>query len=84
MTIAPLPTNAQLLEGAAQAFLPLAGTYGVMADSLLTAGLTYWAEFQAKKASGQLTMDDLNAAAAKTTTDLETLRQAVIASGTPV
>lgn len=68
------PTNQQLVEAAAQAFLPLAGPYGVMADQVLTAGLAFWAEFQAKKSSGTMTMADLEAAAAKTTTDLAQLK----------
>lgn len=64
------PTGVQLGTAAAEALLPLAGPYGVLADQVLTAGLAFWADYQAKKAGGTLTMADLEAAAAKTTIDL--------------
>lgn len=82
MTNPVLPTNTQLVEAAAQAFLPLAGPYGVAADQLLTAGLAFWSDFQSKKAAGELTMVDLEAAAAKTTVDLAQLTADVAAQGT--
>lgn len=81
---APLPTNAQLLEGAVQAFLPLAGPYGEMADTLLTTGLSFWAAFQARKAAGTLTMDDLEGAAAQTGADLDLMKQAMLGKGIPL
>lgn len=77
----PLPTNTQLVTAAAQAFLPLAGPYGVAADQLLTAGLAFWSDFQSRKAAGTLTMADLEAAAAKTTVDLAQLKADVDALG---
>lgn len=80
----PTPTNAELIAGTAAAFLPLAGPYGVLADNLLTAGLGYWANFQAQKAKGALTMADLEAAAAKVNTDLAAFRQAVLDAGIPL
>jgi cytochrome c556 len=78
-TTAPVPTNTQLAEAAAQALLPLAGPYGVLADQVLTAGLAFWANFQSQKAAGTLTMADLEAAAAKTSTDLAQLTADVAA-----
>lgn len=81
---APVPTNAQLLEGAVQAFLPLAGPYGAVADNLLTTGLAFWADFQAKKAAGTLTMDDLEGAAAQAGADLDLLKQAMLGKGIPL
>lgn len=79
----PQPTNAQLAEAAAQALLPIAGPYGVIADQVLTAGLAFWADFQARKAAGALTMADLEAAASKTTTDLAQLAADVAAQQGP-
>lgn len=70
----PVPTDAELLKGIADAAAPLAGPYGVIADQLLTAGLAFWADYQAKKAAGNLTMADLEAAAAKTSVDLAQLK----------
>lgn len=84
LTPTPTPTNAQLLEGAAAAFLPLAGPYGVLADNLLTAGLGYWANFQAQKTRGQLTMTDLEAAAARVEVDLADFRQSLVDQGIPL
>lgn len=80
-TPTPVPTNAELLKGAVDAVAPLTGPYGLIADQLLTAGLAFWADYQAKKAAGVLTMDDLEAAAAKTSTDLATLAADVAAQG---
>lgn len=80
-TPTPVPTNAELLKGAVDAVAPLTGPYGLIADQLLTAGLAFWADYQAKKAAGVLTMDDLEAAAAKTSTDLATLTADVQALG---
>lgn len=73
------PTNTQLAVAAAQELLPIAGPYGVIADQVLTAGLAFWADFQAKKAAGGLTMADLETAAAKTTVDLAQLTADVAA-----
>lgn len=75
------PTNLQLAEAAAQSLLPLAGPYGVIADQVLTTGLQFWADFQSKKATGMLTMADLEAAASKTNADLAKLKADVDALG---
>jgi hypothetical protein len=64
------PSGVQLATAAAQALLPVAGPYGVLADQVLTAGLAFWADYQAKKAAGNLTMADLESAAAKASMDL--------------
>ena len=44
-----------------------------LADSLLTQGLTYWANFQAQKTAGTLTQADLDAALAKLDADIAQL-----------
>lgn len=82
--LTPTPTNAELAAGLAGAFLPLAGPYGEAADALLTAGLGFWANFQAQKAKGQLTMDDLEAASLKAHGDLDVLKQALLSAGIPL
>jgi hypothetical protein len=70
MTTAPQPSTTQLVTAAAQAFLPLAGPYGIAASAALSAGLAFWSDFAGKMANGTLTMDDLEAAATKTDVDL--------------
>lgn len=76
-TQAPTVSNVDLALAAAHSLLPLAGDKGAIADQLLTAGLAFWADFQSRKAQGLLTMDDLEAAATKTTIDLAVFKAAV-------
>jgi len=66
------PSTTQLIEAFASALLPLAGPYGVAADAVITAGLQFLANLQAGRQPGaaNFTMDDLEAAAFKATTDL--------------
>lgn len=71
------PTNLELGVAAAHAILPLTGPQGALADQLLTAGLAFWADFQARKTAGTLTMADLEAAAAKTAVDLAEFKATV-------
>jgi hypothetical protein len=58
----------------------LSPTNIVLADTLLTQGMQFWVDFQAKKATGALTMADLEAAAAKTGADLNQLAADIAAA----
>lgn len=55
------------------ALVPLAGPKAALADALLTQGLQFWADYQAKKAAGTLTLADLDAMQAKVEVDLNQL-----------
>jgi hypothetical protein len=72
-------TDALIAAGTAIAgtLAPLAGPYGVLAEQLLSQGLTFWTEYQRRKASGELTMADLESAAKKVGEDLDGLRRAI-------
>jgi len=63
------PTTAQLVAAFAQALLPFAGPYGVAAAAVIPAAEQFITNL---KATGKtvFTMADLEAIAAKTTTDL--------------
>ena len=52
-----------------------------LADALLGQALQFWAQFQAQKAAGTLTVDDLTAAMAKVDADLSQLAADVEAQG---
>lgn len=71
------PSTTDLAIAAGRTLLPLAGPYGLLADAALTAGLQFWAAFSAKKTEGTLTMEDLEAAAAKTGQSLDAFRKRV-------
>ena len=68
------PTTGQLATAAAQAFLPLAGPYGVLASTALTAGLQFWTEFSGKMSRDEITMEDLENAAIATGASLTALK----------
>jgi hypothetical protein len=56
-----------------------------LAEALLTQGLQFWASFQAKKASGTLTMTDVATVATQVGVDLATLAADIAAANpTPV
>jgi hypothetical protein len=75
------PTTAQLVGALAQSLLPLAGPYGLAASAVIPAAEQFIANL---KSSGNtvFTMADLEAIAAKTTTDLGQLG-ADVAAQTP-
>lgn len=77
------PTTAQLVTAFADALAPFAGPTGVAADAIMHAGLTFLSNLQGARAAGQAvyTMDDLEAAASKATTDLAQLATHVAAQG---
>lgn len=60
---------------AAETLLPSIDPRFAIADVLLRDGLAFWANFQAQKMSGKLTMDDLEKAAATVNVDLSTFAQ---------
>lgn len=61
------PTTAQLVEAFAAALLPLAGPYGIAASGVMSAGLAFLAQINAR-AGRPLTMEDLESIS-KTTQD---------------
>lgn len=77
------PTTTQLVTAFADALAPFAGPTGIAADAVMHAGLTFLSNLQATRAAGQAvyTMDDLEAAATKATTDLAQLAADVAAQG---
>lgn len=52
-----------------------------LADELLTQGLSYWAQYQASKTAGTLTVDDMAAAAKKLDVDIDQLAADIAARG---
>lgn len=72
MTDPVQPTTAELVAAFADALAPFAGPYGVVADTVMHAGLAFLANLQAQKAAGSsvYTMENLEAAASRTTDDL--------------
>lgn len=62
--------NVGMAVAAAGAFAPLAGPWGVLADQVLVAGLQYWTDYAAKKASGSLTVTDVQDAASMANDDV--------------
>jgi hypothetical protein len=64
------PTTAQLLGAFAQALLPFAGPIGVAASAVIPAAEQFLANLKATGNGTVFTMADLEAIAAKTTTDL--------------
>jgi uncharacterized protein (DUF2345 family) len=74
-TTAPQPTTAQLVEAFASALLPFAGPAGILASTVMDAGLQLFANLSRTASNGLVfTMDDLEAAAKKTVGDLSQLR----------
>lgn len=69
------PTTGQLVAAFADALAPFAGPKGLAADAVMHAGLAFLTNLQAQRAAGKAdyTMEDLEAAAARTTTDLAQL-----------
>jgi hypothetical protein len=82
-TTTPQPTTAQLVTAFADALAPFAGPSGLLADTVMHAGLTFLTGLQGMRAAGQtnFTMADLEAAASKTTADLAQLQTDVAATG---
>lgn len=70
-----------MAAAAGAALAPLGGPNAVLAEQLLTQGLAFWAAFQAKKAAGTLTIDDVDVAATKTGVDLAQLAADIKAQG---
>ena len=54
-----------------------------LADELLQQGLQYWTAFQAQKAAGTLTRDDLTKAAAMLNHDIDQLAADIAAQQAP-
>ncbi len=74
-----IQTGIAMAAAAGAALAPLGGPKLILAEQLLTQGLAFWADYQAKKVAGALTMDDLRAAAAQTGADLDAFAKTVAA-----
>ncbi len=55
----------------------------MLAEQLLTQGLTYWAQFQARKTAGALTQADLDAAGRKLDIDIDQLAADIVLQQKP-
>lgn len=67
--------NPAVAAGAAivSSLLPLAGPDGVLAATILSQGMAFWADYAAKMAGGTLTMDDVQGAANALNADMAKL-----------
>lgn len=76
------PTDPAVAAGAAIAssLLPLAGPSGMLAATLLAQGMAFWTDYANKMAAGQLTMADLEGAAAGLNTDMAKLAADIAAA----
>jgi hypothetical protein len=76
------PTTPSVAAGAAiaTALLPLAGPDGQLAATVLTQGLAFWADYASRMSAGQLTLADVQAAAAGLNIDMEKLAADIAAA----
>lgn len=76
----PLDPTVAASAAIASALLPLAGSDGVLAASLLAQGMAFWADYAAKMAAGKLTLSDVQDAAAGLNVDMSKLAADIAAA----